>query len=264
MMASSSRGDPGMARVPVRPVSDDPPARLSAFRLLSFDCYGTLIDWERGIWTALQPLAARASCAALREAALAAFARHETAVQQAWPETRYPDVLAEVHRRLAAEWGVTADPELDRAFGASVPSWPVFPDTAAALRILGSFVPLAVLSNVDQASFAATARRLGVRFDAVYTAEQIGCFKPHPAAFRYLLRRAREDFGTGPGEILHVAQSLYHDHVPAAAAGLASAWIDRRGGQGGATARVTAIPRMAFRFPDLEALAAAWQRDRAG
>ena len=238
--------------------------RLSDFQVLSFDCYGTLIDWESGLWTALQPLVAKLAAAPAREAALANFARHESAQQAETPALAYPLLLARVHARLADEWGVAASADEHHAFGASVGDWPAFADTPAALAYLKRFYKLVILSNVDRASFAASNRRLGVAFDAVCTAEDIGSYKPDPRNFRYMID-ALGRLGHEPGDILHVAQSLFHDHAPANALGLASAWIDRRGGTAGSGATMPAESgvRYDFRFPTLAAMAEAHRRDAA-
>jgi len=234
---------------------------LADFEVLSFDCYGTLIDWETGIWDALQPLLGRHGGGLARARALADFGSHESRIQGERPTLPYPDVLAAVHAELATANGLEATAELDREFGQSVPHWPAFADSAEALRSLARRYRLVILSNVDRASFAASERKLGIRFDAVYTAEDIGSYKPSPRNFEYLIEHVREDFGLGPEAILHTAQSLYHDHVPARAFGLANAWIDRqglsRGGAWGATAGVADRPPTDFRFRSLEELAAA-------
>ncbi len=228
--------------------------QLRDFQALSFDCYGTLIDWEIGIWNALAPL--RQLGLADRAAALSAFATHEGAIQKAHPGASYPDVLARVHRRIADEFGLDADPGLDARFGRSLPDWPPFPDSSAALRYLGGHFRLIVLSNVDRAGFASSARALEIRFDAVYTAEDIRSYKPDPRNFHYLVAHCEQDFGIRKTELLHVAQSLYHDQVPARAAGLSTAWIDRQQGRDGATKPVTEQPDVTFVFPDLASLAA--------
>ncbi len=234
--------------------------RLRDFPVMSFDCYGTLIDWESGIWAALQDLAGPAGIA--REDALAAFARHESAQERETPSLRYSELLARVHRRLAGEWGVAASAAQHAAFGASVGDWPAFPDSAGALAYLKRHAKLVILSNVDRASFARSNARLGVAFDAICTAEDIGSYKPDPANFRYLIDRVAA-LGHGSGEILHVAQSLYHDHAPANAAGLRSAWIDRRAGTAGsgATPAVGAGVHYDFRFESLAELAEAHRRE---
>jgi 2-haloacid dehalogenase len=239
--------------------------RLADFDALTFDCYGTLIDWESGIFSALAPLLARAGgggqgapTGLSRDAVLEAFARLEAHQQENTPDMLYPALLAEVHGRLAGEWGVVRNPDEDAAFGRSIADWKPFPDTVEALHYLKPHFRLVILSNVDRASFQATNARLGVAFDAIYTAQDIGSYKPDQRNFRYLLDRLREQ-GVEKGKVLHVAQSLFHDHVPAQAIGLASAWIDRRHDTGGsgATAPVPPDVRYDFRFISLGALAEA-------
>ncbi len=226
--------------------------------MLSFDCYGTLIDWESGILAALGPLLARLPAPPSRNAVLEAFARHESAQEAATPALRYSALLAKVHRRLAEDWGIGPDEEAANRFGASVSDWPPFPDSAAALAELKQHCQLVILSNVDRHSFAGSNRRLGVAFDAVFTAEDIGSYKPDPANFRYLIEHLAER-GVRKEEILHTAQSLFHDHLPARRAGLATAWIDRRhGAEGfGATLPPPEDVHPDFRFPSLAAMAEA-------
>ena len=232
--------------------------KLAEFDTLTFDCYGTLIDWESGIFAALQPLFARVAAPPGREAALAAFARHESAQEAETPAMLYSDLLACVHGRLAGEWGATGDAAVDARFGASVPDWPAFPDSPAALAYLKQHYRLIILSNVDRASFAASNRRLGVTFDAIHTAEDIGSYKPDPRNFAYLLARLAER-GIGPGQVLHTAQSLFHDHGPAQRVGLATAWIDRRHDAAGwgATMAPAEGAGYDFRFTSLGEMAAA-------
>ena len=234
---------------------------LADFSALTFDCYGTLIDWETGIWDALQPLLmANPGREVDRIAALGAFADAESAEQLAHPETLYPGILAGVHRAIAERFGLRSEPALDEAFGASVQHWPAFPDTAGALRRLKTRYRLAILSNVDRAGIAASNRKLGVEFDAVCTAQDIGSYKPDPRNFAYMIEYLA-GLCIGAGEILHTAQSLHHDHVPARAAGLHNAWIDRQGlsggGDWGATAPVADMPDFDFIFPTLGAMAGA-------
>ncbi|HEY0420430.1 MAG TPA: haloacid dehalogenase type II [Acetobacteraceae bacterium] len=228
--------------------------QLTDFRVLTFDCYGTLIDWDSGIRAALEPLLRKAGIAP--DAALQAFARHEAAQQAETPRMVYSDLLAAVHRRLAAEWGVAATEQEHRDFGASVPDWPAFPDSAAALAYLKRHYKLVILSNVDRASFAGSNKRLRVEFDAICTAQDIGSYKPDPANFRYMLERVAA-LGHGKGEILHTAQSLFHDHAPAKRLGLARCWIDRRREQEGWGATMPAEADVDFRFTSLGAMAEA-------
>jgi 2-haloalkanoic acid dehalogenase type II len=234
---------------------------LSDFSTLTFDCYGTLIDWESGIWDALQPLVEMAEPGTIRrDAALVAFAEAESAQQEQTPGMRYPELLEQVHASLAKRFDLQSTAEMNRAFGQSVPHWPAFPDSADALRVLARHYKLVVLSNVDRDGFAASRRKLGVDFDAVYTAQDVGSYKPNPRNFDYMLDRLKADHGIEAGRILHTAQSLFHDHVPAGRVGLARAWIDRQNlhesGQWGATARVAERPTVDFRFSTLADMAA--------
>ncbi len=236
--------------------------RLTDFSVLSFDCYGTLIDWETGIWDALQPLLMENGCEVVtRQQALSAFGAEENELEARTPSMPYPEVLARVHRALAKRLGLLTREELDSTFAASLPHWPAFSDTAAALRALKHRYRLVILSNVHRDGFAASNRKLGVRFDAIYTAEEIGSYKPSPRNFEFLLERLKTDHGVSPDQILHTAQSLFHDHVPARVFGLANCWIDRqglsRGGEWGATAKVRERPDVDFLFPTLSDLAEA-------
>ena len=227
-------------------------ARLTDYRVLTFDCYGTLIDWEGGIWDALQPLIMCGGADVTRDAALLAFAKFETVHERDHPDLRYPDLLARVHRSIAESLGIETSDALDEAFGASVPLWPAFADTADALRALKRHYKLVILSNVHRDGFAASNRKLGVEFDAIYTAEDIGSYKPADANFEYMLAHLKSDLGLDKSDILHTAQSLHHDHTPARRFGLANAWIDRQrlsqGGSWGATEEVEAMPETDFVF----------------
>ena len=236
--------------------------RLSNFSVLTFDCYGTLIDWESGIWDALQPLLHANGCDSItRDKALAAYAKIESRHQSETPGRLYPDLLTGVHVDFAKRFDLKTDAAMDGAFGGSVAHWPAFPDTADALRLLKRHYKLVILSNVNRDGFAASNRKLGVTFDAIYTAEDIGSYKPNPRNFQYMLERLQADHGLSRANILHTAQSLFHDHVPAGDAGLARAWIDRQGlsegGDWGATAQVAERPEVDFLFPTMGAMAEA-------
>ena len=235
-------------------------AKLTDYRVLTFDCYGTLIDWEGGIWDALQPLIMQGGGSNVtRESALLAFARFENHHERASPELHYPELLARVHRSIAESLGIETSDVLDEAFGASVPLWPAFPDTADALRTLKRHYRLVILSNVHRDGFAASNRKLGVEFDAIYTAEDIGSYKPADANFEYLLGHLKSDLDMLKADILHTAQSLHHDHTPAKRFGLANAWIDRQrlseGGSWGATEKVAAMPETDFVFFSMREMA---------
>jgi 2-haloalkanoic acid dehalogenase type II len=233
--------------------------RLTDFKVLTFDCYGTLIDWESGIWNALQPLLSQGGPEFGRDQALGVFAKYESAQEAATPGLVYPALLTMVHRQLAEHWGLETTPSMDADFGASVPDWPAFPDSTRALTALSRHFKLVILSNVDRNGFAASNRRLGVQFDAVYTAQDIGSYKPTPANFTYLLEHLKADLGLDKGDILHTAQSLFHDHAPAQDFGLATCWIDRRKGQEGwgATMPPPAVIEADFHFAGMAELAEA-------
>jgi 2-haloacid dehalogenase len=237
--------------------------RLSDFKILTFDCYGTLIDWETGILAALRPLLARLGSVA-DSAALEAFARHESALEAEQPALNYRTLLAGTYRRLCREWGETPSDNAAVRFGQSVPDWPAFADSAEALRYLKRHYKLVILSNVDRESFAASNRKLGVDFDAICTAEDIGSYKPDPRNFEYLLARVKDLFGAEKKDILHTAQSLFHDHQTAQRIGLATNWIDRRQDKlgGGATMPVADVAT-SFRFPGMAAFAEAHRRETA-
>jgi 2-haloalkanoic acid dehalogenase type II len=239
--------------------------RLTDFKVLSFDCYGTLIDWETGIVNALQPLWRGDRGGRSRDDILAAFARHETAQERETPDMIYSELLARVHRRLAEEWGIAATPADHLAFGGSVGDWPAFSDSAPSLAYLKQFYKLVILSNVDRSSFAQSAKRLGVAFDAVYTVEDIGSYKPDPRNFRYMIEALQRSGHPAHG-ILHTAQSLFHDHNPANAVGLRSAWIDRHAGVvgSGATRPPPEGVRWDFRFSSMAELVEAHRAELRG
>lgn len=232
--------------------------RLTDFDVLSFDCYGTLIDWESGLTRALQPVLGRAGRAVPRDEALQIFARLEHAAEAETPGAPYPEILARVHARLAAEIGTDSSVDEDARFGASVGTWPPFPDSPGALQYLQRHYRLAILSNVDRGSIAASIERLQVRFDLVCTAQDIGSYKPDLRNFTYLLGKLRAA-GYAKERVLHVAESLFHDHAPANSIGLASAWIHRRAAEQGhgATAVPASMPHYDFRFTSLAGLAQA-------
>lgn len=183
---------------------------------------------------------------------LEAFARHETRLETANPTMRYRELLALAHDALAGDWGVAMSAAERQRFGGSVDDWPAFEGTEAALRYLQRHYRLVVLSNVDRESFRASNGRLGVAFDAIYTAEDVGSYKPDPRNFSYLIKHLAA-MGIGKSRILHTAQSLFHDHAPANNVGLASAWIDRRHDAAGwgATAPPAAGVHYDFRFTSL-------------
>ncbi len=239
--------------------------QLGDFDVLTFDCYGTLIDWESGMIAGLEPLTSRVDRPLGRDEILEAHARHESAQQRDTPTMRYRDLLAVVHRRLAEEWDVRTSWPDCVAYGRSVDDWPAFPDSAEALRDLHEYYRFVILSNVDNESFAASNEKLGVEFDAVYTAEDIGAYKPSDRNFEYMLDRLGR-LGVERTSILHTAESLFHDHVPANRHGLASCWIHRRHDQDGfgATMDPGVTPDIDVRFTSMGEMAAARRAEAAG
>ena len=238
--------------------------RLSDFKALTFDCYGTLIDWETGMIAALEPLTERADRPLSRNDILEAHAFQESTAQRTSPAKPYPGLLAVVYKRLAEEWGVPASWEDCLAYGASVGDWPAFEDSAASLQYLKQHYRLVVLSNVDNASFAQSNRKLQVEFDAIYTAADIGSYKPAPRNFEYMLEQLARH-GIGKADILHTAESLFHDHGPANDFGLANCWIYRRHGEAGsgATMPLADRPHTDFKFRSLADFVAAHKAEIA-
>jgi 2-haloacid dehalogenase len=206
--------------------------KLTDFAALTFDCYGTLIDWESGMLAALRPSFAKRRPDLVDEALLEAHGRLEHAIEAAHPKMLYSEVLRRTYLALAAESGIPADEAEAAGYAASIRDWPAFPDTTAALQYLKRHYKLIILSNVDRASFRFSLPKLGVEFDAILTAEEIGSYKPDRRNFEYMIAKLAE-MGVPKERILHTAQSLFHDHVPAKELGLATAWINRRHGKTG-------------------------------
>ena len=206
--------------------------RLTEFQAMSFDCYGTLIDWEVGLASVLTPWARSTGLDLDADALLAAYSRHEAEAEAAYPQEEYPQILARSMRAVGSELGAQVSPDDAQRLARSVPDWPAFADSADALAALSRRFKLIILSNVDRASFAASSQRLGVRFSAVITAQDVGSYKPSSRNFEALLSEATR-LGIADGKLLHVAQSLFHDHVPAQLAGLRTVWINRRAGRPG-------------------------------
>ena len=226
------------------------------FKFLSFDCYGTLIDWESGIWNAFQPVILFNNRNDLtREKVLRNFALLESEQQKQTPSMLYSEILFNVHKKFTEENELKSTDELDKNFGSSVPFWPAFADSADALRILKSKFKLVILSNVNVAGFTSSNRWLGVEFDEIYTAEHVGSYKPNPGNFEYMFDNLKKAHDAEKKDILHVAQSLFHDHVPAKDFGMNTVWIDRqnlsKGGNWGATKVVENQPKPDVIFEDL-------------
>ncbi len=230
--------------------------QITDFDALTFDCYGTLIDWETGIADELRIWAFRHGLEVSRDQLLEAYGRHEMRIEHDHPDMLYPGVLAAVHLALQEEFGTPREEAAAEDFGGSVPRWPAFWDTADALRYLKGHYKLVILSNVNRASFAESNKRLGVEFDAIVTAEDVGSYKPDPRNFDALLTTC-EALGMEKGQILHTAQSITHDIVPGARFGLTTCWIDRRHDRAGwgATAPPPEAANPNFTFNSMGAFA---------
>ncbi|MEW5991370.1 MAG: haloacid dehalogenase type II [Chloroflexota bacterium] len=226
--------------------------RYGAFEALTFDCYGTLIDWEAGILAGLRASLDPHGVRPPDDELLERYAVAEADLE-AGPYLRYREVLGRGLRAVARGYGIQATADEVTAFGGSVGAWPAFPDSAAALARLARQFRLGVLTNCDDDLFAASNRRLGADFEWIVTAQQAGGYKPRIANFELLLER----LGLPRERVLHVAQSLFHDHVPAKAMGFATVWIDRRRGRPGAGATPPAEASPDASFPDMASFAAA-------
>jgi 2-haloacid dehalogenase len=233
---------------------------LTDFDTLTFDCYGTLIDWESGMIEALKPLTAKVQRPLTRNDILEAHARHESSQQRFTPAKLYRDLLAIVYKRLAEEWSVPASPEECLEYGRSIRNWPAFEDSPGALQYLKKYFKLVILSNVDNESFHYSNQRLKVQFDAIYTAEDIGSYKPSARNFDYMLEKL-SGLGVAKEKVLHTAESMFHDHKPANEHQLKSCWIYRRHAQDGfgATMHPGELPPVDFQFRSMHELVKAHQ-----
>jgi 2-haloalkanoic acid dehalogenase type II len=222
------------------------------FEALTFDCYGTLIDWETGILAGLRRALAGRGVEPSDDVLLELFSSAESTAE-AGLYLPYREILARCLREVCRHYGVEPSDETAAAFGASVADWPAFPDAAAALAQLKTGFRLGVITNCDDDLFGSSNRRLGVEFDWVVTAQSVGSYKPDPQNFTVAFER----MGIPRQCILHVAQSLFHDHAPAKGLGLSTVWIDRRHDRPGFGATPPAEARPDATFPDMASFAAA-------
>jgi 2-haloacid dehalogenase len=223
---------------------------LDKFDVLTFDCYGTLIDWETGILNALKPVLTGAGLQLPDEQILSLYSEIEPAVESGCYLT-YREVLQKTADEFAKRAGLAPE-KLDRACLAnSVGDWPAFPDTVAALKVLKQKFRLAIVSNVDDSLFVLTQSHLPVTFDWVITAQQAGAYKPSTKMFELAFER----IGLPQTKILHVAQSIFHDIVPANSLGLSTVWVNRRRGKAGPGATPPAEGKPDLEVPDLATLA---------
>ncbi len=225
------------------------------FEALTFDCYGTLIDWETGILAGLRRALAGQAAQASDDDLLEHFGRAE-ANAEAGPYRPYRQILADCLVEVSGHYGLPADHAAAASFGGSVGEWPAFADSTAALQRLKTRFRLGVITNCDDDLFAASNARLGIEFDWVVTAQSVGSYKPDPRNFE----AAFVQMAIPRERILHVAQSLFHDHVPARRLGLATAWIDRRHDRPGLGATPPATVKPDATFPDMASFSTAATR----
>jgi 2-haloacid dehalogenase len=227
-------------------------------RVLTFDCYGTLIDWESGILATVRPVLRAHNVEAADDHVLELFGELESAAQ-AGPYCRYAALLETVMDGLGQRLGFVATAADMAALANSVGDWPAFADSAEALAALKRHFKLAIISNIDDELFAASNRRLGVEFDWIITAQQARSYKPSLNNFRLAMAR----IGLPPEQWVHVAQSLYHDHVPAKSLGLDTVWINRRVGKSGPGATPPASAQPDLEVPEMRTFAELATRARS-
>lgn len=230
---------------------------LTQFKVISFDCYGTMIDWESGIFSALRPILAAHGKSLADHKLLEIYAELELAAEADYKP--YREVLQAVVRGFGERLGFRVSDDEARFLPESVRNWQPFADTASALGVLKKRHKLAVISNIDDDLFATSAPKLGVSFDHVITAQQAGCYKPCMKIFRM----AQERIGVEPGHWLHAGQSIYHDVIPAKALGIATVWVNRASPRSGAGATKAAACKPDLEVPDLRTLAEMVVRHRS-
>jgi len=223
---------------------------LTGFKVLTFDCYGTMIDWETGIFSALRPILTVHNQRIADNALLELYSELELKAEQG-EYLRYRDVLQSVVRGFGERLGFSPNGTEVRSLPESLRNWQPFPDTVEALRKLKARYQLAVLSNVDDDLFASTAPKLGVTFDHIVTAQQAGCYKPCMRMFKL----AEDRIGVSREQWLHVGQSIYHDVIPAQSLGIATVWVNRPSPRPGAGAAKAASAKPDLEVPDLQTLA---------
>jgi 2-haloacid dehalogenase len=225
---------------------------FSGFTTISVDCYGTLIDWESGILPVLRTLLGNHG-QSLPDAALLELYGEFEAEAESGPYQSYRDVLQAVVRAFANRLHFEASSAEIRSLGESVRAWPPFPDMVRALHELQKRYKLAVISNIDDDLFAETRKHLGVEFDGVITAERARSYKPSINNFQIALRT----LALSPDRLLHAAQSIYHDVVPARSLGISTVWVNRKSARPGVGAVRASLGKPDLEVPDLASLAAA-------
>jgi 2-haloacid dehalogenase len=225
--------------------------KFDRYKVLTFDCYGTLIDWESGLITALDRILDRYNIQLEKEKILELFAEFESQEEQQETFRNYREVLKNVVRKLGDRLRFKPTEEEINSLPESIKDWQPFPDTVEALGLLKQHFKLGIISNIDDDLFAATAKKLKIDFDWVITAQQVKSYKPSQQNFQIALNK----IGLASDSILHVAQSLYHDVVPANALGLSTVWVNRRANKKGFGATKAAERKADLEVTDLKTLA---------
>jgi len=220
------------------------------YTVLTFDCYGTLIDWETGIWQAISPVLSAHGYTMTQDEALTLYGELESAAEKGEYQS-YKSVLRTVLAGFGSRLGFTPTEAQLETFSHSVKDWPAFPDSARALTALSTKYKLAILSNVDDDLLAYSVKKLEAPFTWLITAQQVGSYKPAPGHFHEAFKRV----GVPRSEILHVAQSLFHDIKVAKSLGLSTVWVNRRHGKSGSGATLPTEATPDLVVPDLESLA---------
>lgn len=219
------------------------------FEVLSFDCYGTLIDWESGILTPLKTILSNHNINIGDQQILELFAERES-IQEERKYLKYREILKKVVQDFGEKLSFEPSEEELNSLAESIQYWKPFPDTVGALKALKKRYKLSIISNIDDDLFSYSAKKLEVEFDWIITAEQVKSYKPSLQNFEVAIQR----MGIAPDKLLHVAQSIYHDIVPAKTLGLAAVWVNRRQGKEGFGATVPASGNPDLEVPDLKTL----------
>ena len=223
---------------------------FDSIRLITFDCYGTLIDWESGLLAALRPMFLRHSKAIPDQQLLEEYGEAEAALE-AGPYLRYREVLAQSVQQMGCRLGVPVSAEQGSVFAGSLVRWEPFPDTVSALQSLSKKFRLGIISNIDDDLFAESSKKLGVEFDFVVTAQQVKSYKPSLRNFEEALRRG----GLSKEQVLHAGQSLYHDIAPANALGIQNVWVNRPSVRPGSGAAKPSVATPTYQVSSLAELA---------
>ncbi len=222
---------------------------FSKYEVLSFDCYGTLIDWETGIIAALKPILSAHNITLDDEQILELYVEIESHAEEGG-YVKYREVLRRVTRGIGSTFGFLPSPsELD-CLVESLKDWMPFADSIESLQALKKRFKLAIISNIDDDLFAISAKHLKIEFDWIITAEHIKSYKPSLCNFQFAI----EKIGVLPQKILHIAQSVYHDIIPAKVIGLSTVWVNRKESEKGFGTKLAAIGQPDLEVPDLKTL----------